>query len=395
MMVAIIMLLGFCIVSIPSADAYDVNDGKTSSLFETSQPLSQEDVERLFDEQSRVDFAYSVIDCLQIHSDHFAIVDVTVSDMEIQKCISNKNEFSDVNSYLAYRYVMKISFTATATSEGNYLLYVSDGTLKMTKLFNNNHITVGDVLKIDAKLTEEVIIFEGAHYSKNSVEGLFVKQTNNILENRCYVDDATIKYTISGRSEETMTAESSFKLYSDHVRAYDSGEVKDEDIANGTPIFVRTIVNESYYKRAIKYDGKDDNSGNFAFTYKDNEPAYVNGSNYCSNAAIVEHDIYCSDIYYYGTSEMNSLFTDVGDPALEDNNSMRDFLRTKGSFSYYYPDGVSFIRDLEGNNGHDSFILVTGIIGTIALTILISAVYVMSNKKKKTQANDDSLKEED
>ena len=380
---ATVLLLVLCIPCATLTEAYEVDDGKKGLLFETSENLQQSDAERLFSENTRRGFAETALECMLIDPDNFDITEVTVSDLDVRKSVANKNN-NNVNTVLqASKYEMSITFTATAISAGDYFAHLDKGNKDLGVLFNDNTVTVGDVLKIKTRLIIGIASIDKTAYRSNSEDNLFVIDSNSENISNISIDEASVQYTLSGKSEKTVTISASSKQHSDVSTLMDYGETDNSDVRSGTTVFINPKCPKSAFSYSIDYKDSDIEGSYSANIDAGDYLSLSDMSGTITTATIIEADIDTVEPLCYGGDARYALFTDAGDDSLKNDQNMRAFLESVGTLDDSYDDAADLIDDIEDKLKRDSNAVLIGLIGVFILAAAVGAIYVISSTRRE------------
>ena len=380
--VTAVIAVMLCVLFFPMADGHEITDGRRAATFTTSDKLQQSDVDRLLPADVQTSFATATLECLTMDPALFDITELKIWDMEIQKSVANKVDDRVTTVLWACQYRTSISFTATVLSDGDAFTDLNKDTAGLGELFNNNRLSVGDIIKIDAKLTLGDTRIEKTAYRSNSENNFFVIDENSEITSYADVDSSTINYSLAGKSEATVTIDATSRQHSVISTLYDLRGVDNDDVRTGTPLFVDPTVLESTYSISLKYNDDKDVSGSYS--------ANADAGKYLSITALagtyttvttVDSDIGPTDVVFYGADERYSLFTDAGDASLKDDSAMRTYLQSIGDTSDSYNEAYGILKDVNGGLKRDSNAVLIGIVGVFLLIAAIGVVYVISNRR--------------
>ena len=410
--IAVVLLAVASMVAVPyavasdSSDAYDVTVGETGATF-SLENMKTDDIDRLYSESNKNTFASSLLGkFLYYASMVYTISDVTVTEMDLSKSMSQSVTEDTIQSYNTSMMSYKLTFTATFNSSSFFasfadrtfetsLIYSKD----LISTFGNDKPTADTKFEFTAVVTDVSLAENKYSYVTTDAKSFAVTESESNT-GTTYAFDADVKYT---RMVGTQLKTDSFKLKStsdtdnSYTTVFDYGTVGASKAVADTSVFKKSLPEDQCSNTTYSFTCGDVSTSD-ELKYDLSGVFYANrgGGKWTaatSDEFLIAENIQAKPILFYGDDVSTSLFTSfaVVDTTLKTNDAMKAFLSTAGTTSEDYKDSVSASTDLfdeyevtmkESDSG-DSNVMFYVIIGVLAVVIVILVLLMILSARKQ------------
>ena len=363
------------------ADAYSATDG-SQGIGYSYKNLSATDFGKLYTDSDTESMAEDILDRFVSDTTDFTISGVTVTEMSASGYLGESVSGTTVTSLDADSTSYKLTFKATALSDGNPLFDNDDfnvGLIKEIGLDNKTQadafftVTAECILSNTSKETSEYV-------SNSSAEFVLVKEKATAATRDYAKIDVKYTYISSGQSK-TLQANYEFdRTYAaDTATTYDFNGKEAKTVTSSDSCISNGSVNGMTFKMksVCNYGGK---SYGPDITMGDNEVDFIMSmmslGNPVHSATVVANDLKAPEYTFYGSGS-NALFNSstVASTDLQNNDSLKAFLKSVGTVTETYSAAQSatdsIYDDLAGK-GSSKTIYYVAIAGVVAAVILVS-----------------------
>ena len=363
------------------ADAYSATDG-SQGIGYSYKNLSATDFGKLYTDSDTESMAEDILDRFVSDTTYFTISGVSVTEMSASGYLGESVSGTTVTSLDADTTSYKLTFKATALSDGNPLFDNDDfnvGLIKEIGLENKTQadafftVTAECILSNTSKETSEYV-------SNSSAEFVLVKEKATAATRDYAKIDVKYTYISSGQSK-TLQANYEFdRTYAaDSATTYDFNGKEAKTVTSSDSCISNGSVNGMTFKMksVCNYGGK---SYGPDITMGDNEVDFIMSmmslGNPVHSATVVANDLKAPEYTFYGSGS-NALFNSstVASTDLQNNDSLKAFLKSVGTVAETYSAAQSatdsIYDDLAGKGGSKTIYYVA-IAGVVAAVILVS-----------------------
>lgn len=383
--IALIIAVAMCLTPLlvaEDSDAATMDTGESGASF-TADSISDDDLNRLMTGVGKDNMAAIIHNSLFQNSNKFDFADIEVKnarDIEMARGMRVDEECK--NTIIASKETYDISFTATASvdTELNYSNF-NTYLLELYEYLGGWSAPSGSTLVFDGTITYEKCYRNELYYSANNAND-YVLTKEYLLDSNKTIIDGTFKYT-------SAEAGSSTKEFDIHYEGgglfevenlYDFGDMDIKDVIITTPTKKMLDYKTNIYHGVLEYnaDGKKDG---YDYTV-DQVDLYGTEDRYEITTPTIETgSITCDNYHYYGPSL--SLFTSVADPALANDDALKEFLGEIGSTSESFSDIDSIADDATSSFGsskpNTSFIFYI-LIAILGIGVIVMAALMLKKK---------------
>ena len=363
------------------ADAYTATDG-SQGIGYSYKNLSATDFDKLFTSGDKNEMATDMLNRFAVNPSYFSISDISVTGMSASGYLGESVSGTTVTSLDADTTSYKLTFKATALSDGNPLFDNDDfnvGLIKEIGLENKTQadafftVTADCIVSSTSKETSEYV-------ANSSAEFVLVKEKATAATRDYAKIDVKYTYISSGESK-TLQANYEFdRTYAaDSATTYDFNGKEAKTVTSSDSCISNGSVNGMTFKMksVCNYGGK---SYGTDITLGDNEVDFVMNmmslGDPVHSATVVANDLKAPEYTFYGTGS-NALFNSstVASTDLQNNDSLKAFLKSVGTVAETYSAAQSatdsIYDDLAGK-GSSKTIYYVAIAGVVAAVILVS-----------------------
>ena len=367
------------------ADAYTATDG-SQGIGYSYKNLSATDFDKLFTSGDKNEMATDMLNRFAVNPSYFSISDISVTGMSASGYLGESVSGTTVTSLDADTTSYKLTFKATALSDGNPLFDNDDfnvGLIKEIGLENKTQadafftVTADCIVSSTSKETSEYV-------ANSSAEFVLVKEKATAATRDYAKIDVKYTYISSGESK-TLQANYEFdRTYAaDSATTYDFNGKEAKTVTSSDSCISNGSVNGMTFKMksVCNYGGK---SYGTDITLGDNEVDFVMNmmslGDPVHSATVVANDLKAPEYTFYGSGS-NALFNSstVASTDLQNNDSLKAFLKSVGTVAETYSAAQSatdsIYDDLAGKGG-SKLVYYAAIAGVVAAVILVSFLII-------------------
>ncbi|MBQ4412255.1 MAG: hypothetical protein II848_05560 [Candidatus Methanomethylophilus sp.] len=367
------------------ADAYTATDG-SQGIGYSYKNLSATDFDKLFTSGDKNEMATDMLNRFAVNPSYFSISDISVTGMSASGYLGESVSGTTVTSLDADTTSYKLTFKATALSDGNPLFDNDDfnvGLIKEIGLENKTQadafftVTADCIVSSTSKETSEYV-------ANSSAEFVLVKEKATAATRDYAKIDVKYTYISSGESK-TLQANYEFdRTYAaDTATTYDFNGKEAKTVTSSDSCISNGSVNGMTFKMksVCNYGGK---SYGTDITLGDNEVDFVMNmmslGDPVHSATVVANDLKAPEYTFYGSGS-NALFNSstVASTDLQNNDSLKAFLKSVGTVAETYSAAQSatdsIYDDLAGKGG-SKLVYYAAIAGVVAAVILVSFLII-------------------
>lgn len=363
------------------ADAYTATDG-SQGIGYSYKDLSAKDFDKLYTSGDKNEMATDLLNRFAVDPSYFSISEISVTGMSASGYLGESVSGTTVTSLDADTTSYKLTFKATALSDGNPLFDNDDfnvGLIKEIGLENKTQadafftVTADCIVSNTSKETSEYV-------ANSSAEFVLVKEKATVAT-RDYAK-IDVKYTfISSGQSKTLQANYEFdRTYAaDTDTTYDFNGKEAKTVTSSDSCISNGSVNGMTFKMksVCNYGGKSYGSD---ITLGDNEVDFVKSmmslGDPVHSATVVANDLKAPEYTFYGSGS-NALFNSstVASTDLQNNDSLKAFLKSVGTVAETYSAAQSatdsIYDDLAGKGG-SKLVYYAAIAGVVAAVIIVA-----------------------
>ncbi len=377
--VAIAVLAAAVPLTADASSAYEAKDGSSSVYFRTSDPLSSDEIGRLYTEDGKRTFAQYAVNVMGIIA---AAQDVTVENLELEMACGDSVDGGRHRSFRSDSFEADIS--CTVVPAGAIFGDPEDWNVDLLRYFGNNSLAAGEKITIKGHLECSLSAGTSEDYTANGNGDMILSGSTETDEVRIVLDSAQVSL-VGASGTRTVECDMSYREIRNTVADYDFGDTDPEDADASAMVFIEYDFEDSYWSEDYSYDGEvsgshDDYMFNDEYYHRYRD-VYLPDDEF-TGATVVSADIACGTTGCFGTGS-GFLFSSVADSSLQSEDALREFLASVGTVSDDYSDAWDLYDGLTTPPAYSSKrrLMVIGSIGVLLSVGALAILFYLSRRR--------------